>query len=205
MINLPKKLEKIVYICGKTSTGKSTLSNLIAEKYSYEVIELDEVIYTLDARPGINPFIETYIERREMHLIHEFIDKVKKIIDEALKNNKGVVIEGAIANLTTFNELFSRFLNDLTFIYLHPVNLSEYTRRLKQRFDSSAPTNRNGLPGKFWAKFSDSDLSKYYKDGVATDAINQSINSYAIESMEESKRRLEMFQLQFPNVHVIEI
>lgn len=205
MTRLPGNLTEVIYISGKTSTGKSTLSHKIANEHSYAIIELDEVIYSLKSKPNHNRFIESYIERDNTILLNEFVNTVVDLIESALKYSPGVAVEGAIANIQTFHEIFGTFKEQLSFVYIHPKNIDEYIRRLTLRFAGSELKNGNGLPGKFWNKMTSDSLNQYYKDRIITPKIHAAIESYAKESINESKERLKAFKHAFPKLHVIEI
>ena len=91
------------------------------------------------------------------------------------------------------------------FIYLHPTDINNYNKQILSRFIKTNATNRNGLPSKFWNKFTKPQLTKYFNDRIITNDIQKNINLYAEDSMKESSRRLEKFSLYFNDIDVREI
>jgi adenylate kinase family enzyme len=144
---------KLVFLNGKTSTGKTTLSNALQDKYECAVIELDEVVNMLDCPPGKNRFVEAYQKRDDAKFTRSCVEAVRSEIRSALDSYDFAIIEGAIVNIETLNEIISEWSNSFLFIYLDPKNIDVYTERLTSRFVRSTPDHRSGLPELFWDKF----------------------------------------------------
>ena len=197
---LDSKHPKLVFINGKTSTGKTTLSNKLSEKYNCAIIELDEVIYALDSPKGINKFIEAYQKRDQVEYIKSFVDAVRLRIQEELKNHEFVIIEGAIVRSETLKEIISNWADSFLFIYLDIKDVDAYVRNLTNRLSASNNDGGNGLPTLFWDKFSPELLEKYYADRQVTPEVENAIRSYAVDSMKESEIRLAKFASKFNHI-----
>ena len=173
---------KLVFLNGKTSTGKTTLSNALQEKYNCAVIELDEVVYKLDCPDGKNRFIEAYQNRTDVEFTTSFVEAVRQEVRDALMNHDFAIIEGAIVNIETLNEIISDWSDSFLFIYLDIKNIDVYIQRLTNRFILSSQDDGNGLPSLFWDKFSPEILASYYENRVVDPAIEDEIMSYETDS-----------------------
>lgn len=196
---------KIVFLNGKTSTGKTTLSNSLQKKYNCAVIELDEVIYKLDCPDGKNRFIEAYQNREDVGFTTSFVEAVRQEVRNALSSHDFTIIEGAIVNIETLNEIISEWSDSFLFIYLDIKNIDVYIQKLTNRFVLSSQDDGNGLPGLFWDKFSPEILNGYYADRKVTPAVKKAIKSYASESIEASQARLARFSEKFDYILKVEV
>src|SRR3989344_2585894 len=189
---IKNKKPKLVYISGKTSTGKSTFSKNLRDLYGYSIIDLAEI------------FITVYRDTEPKEYVDTFIKATKDAILSKL-NFSPVVVEGAIAKSRIINEIFSGELKNFMFIYFHPVNHDKYAQRIKQRFIDGAENNTTDLPKLFWFFIDQSDLEKFIKTKILSKELNGAIDQYADISMEESKERLKHFQKNFSEINIIEI
>lgn len=196
---------KLVFLNGKTSTGKTTLSNALQVKFNCAVIELDEVVYTLDCPEGRNRFIEAYQKRDDIEFTKSFVDAVRQEIRDALKNHEFAIIEGAIVNIETLKEVINDWNDSFLFIYLDIKNIEVYIRRLTDRFVLSSPDDGNGLPSLFWDKFNSELLTKYYQNRIVDPAVATAIKSYAVDSIAASQARLAKFSTQFDRILKVEV
>ncbi|MDQ5886594.1 MAG: hypothetical protein QG593_542 [Patescibacteria group bacterium] len=202
---LDKRHPKLVFLNGKTSTGKTTLSNTLRSKYDCAVIELDEVIYGLESPAGMNRFLEAYQKRDHLDYVDNFVAAVKARIGEALKNHSFVIIEGAIVQSETLLEIIDDWKDSFMFIYLDIKNISVYAERLTNRFKLSNENDRNGLPNLFWDKFNPNILTQYYSDREITPTVKDAIYAYATDSIRESEVRLINFSSKFDHILKIEV
>ncbi len=196
---------KLVFLSGKTSTGKTTLSTALKQKYNCAIIELDEVVRKLECPEGLNRFIEAYQKRDDIAFTNSFVEAVQQKIRSALDNHSFVVIEGAIVNTETLNEIISEWRDTFLFIYLDIKNIDLYVQRLTSRFVLSAQDNGNGLPDTFWQKFSSEILASYYENRQLTHAIESAIKSYATDSFQASEARLANFSSEFNHILKVEV
>jgi adenylate kinase family enzyme len=202
---IEKNHPKLIYLSGKTSTGKTTLANSLQDKYKVAVIELDQIIHDIKAQRAIDKFIAIYRHRDEVELIELFVDRVKQEINKALRNHTLVVFEGAIANSETLYEIVQEWLDDFLFIYLEPTDLEQYRARLLSRFMLATHNDRSGLPSGLWEGFRSEELEEFFSSRQITPELNNVITAYAKESMQESQARLKMFQSAFKDILVLEV
>lgn len=196
---------KVIYISGKSSTGKTTLANGLRERYGSAVIQLDLLVLEVPTTKDINKFVEIYRLRDDLELIGRFTDLVHDKIHEALKTHPSVVLDGAIATNETLRETIGDWADDFLFIYLSPTSTAAYVERLKDRFVLATRDHNSGLPRDFWKHFTESQLEEYYTTKEITSELLAAITSYAIESMTESSERLQMFSKTFDDILVLEI
>lgn len=195
---------QLIYISGKTCTGKTTLARLIKDTFDSGIVELDNVVRKIDAVDESQKFVDAYRHRNNMELVTNFVRLAKSELDASLLQHPMVLFEGAIANSETLSEIVEdteRFL----FVYLLPVNLDVYKARITERFLASSPDNGNGLPGSFWKHLDSSELATFYKTKKISANIDQGINAYTIGSMKEAKTRLTTFSKLFTDIVVVEI
>jgi len=202
---IEKNHPRLVYLSGKTSTGKTTLANSLKDKFDVAIIELDQIIHGIEFPGEINKFIAIYRQRDEVALIELFISRVKREINEALKSHSSVLFEGAIANSETLYEIVQEWLDDFLFIYLTPASLESYVERLTNRLMLATANHNSGLPPSFWKQFTDRQLETFYSSRDVTPELNAGITAYAEESMYESKDRLKMFTERFEGILVLEV
>ena len=100
---------KIIYISGKTSTGKSTFSNNIRDFFGYHIVDLGSIVFKSVIEPfSVAPsesFITTYRDTEPREHVSAFISATKNAINSQLKSSP-VVIEGAIAKSRILKEIF---------------------------------------------------------------------------------------------------
>lgn len=196
---------KVVFLNGKTSTGKTTLSNALKDKYNCAVIELDEVVYKLDCPIGKNRFIEAYQKRDDQDFTRSFVQAVQQEISDALDSHDFAIIEGAIVNIETLKEIIGEWSNSFLFIYLDIKNIDVYIQRLRNRFILSSQDDGNGLPSLFWDKFNPEILRAYYENHEVTPEIAAAIKDYAVDSIKASEQRLAKFSTEFSHILKVEV
>ena len=96
-----KSKDRKLFITGYTGSGKSTLSNWFSQKYNIEIIELDNYIQV------DNKHVEKLKKKQDISQLHQYYQNVIDYhIDELLKNNKKLIIEGIqIIMYTNFERL----------------------------------------------------------------------------------------------------
>src|SRR3989344_659272 len=174
---IKNKKPKLVYISGKTSTGKSTFSKNLKNLYGYSVVDLGEVVF--------KSVIEVFSSDPSETFITVYRDtEPKEYVDTFIKATRDAI------------------LSKLNF---SPVNHDKYAQRIKQRFIDGAENNTTDLPKLFWFFIDQSDLEKFIKTKILSKELNGAIDQYADISMEESKERLKHFQKNFSEINIIEI
>lgn len=205
---IKNKKPKLIYISGKTSTGKSTFSKNLRDQCGYSIVDLGELVFKSVIKPlSADPaeaFITVYRDTKPKEYVNTFIKATKDSILSKLDFSP-VVVEGAIAKSRILKKIFSGEIGNFMFIYFHPINLDKYAQRIKQRFIDGAENNTTDLPKLFWSFIDQSDLEKFIKTKILSKELNEAINCYASISMEESKERLKHFQKNFSEINIIEI
>lgn len=206
--NIKNEKPRIVYISGKTSTGKTTFANQL-QAQGYTIIELDEIVKSsIEQAFGIKTqseaFITAYRDSGPSEQTEAFILAVREKILKEIKISP-VVIEGAIAKSRILKEIFSGELADFYFVYFHPVNHEIYRDRIKERFVGGVATNSTGLPKGFWSIVEDRDLEDFKQTRVLNDKLEKAIVDFSNISMKESGERLDHFKESFTGIHVVEI
>jgi adenylate kinase family enzyme len=199
----------LIYISGKTCTGKTTLAKNLMERFGYRHVELDKIVQRvlvksapLDEDQRI--FIEVYRQRTSPDLINRFVEAAATAINYHLSSGERVIFDGAIAHPETLMQLLGE-LPPVTFVYLHPVNIDRYSRNLIGRLAHATPTHSNGLPARFWDYIDTSEFQNYCESRELTPKLNENIRNYAIASAAESKERLNSFKKVIRPIMLIEI
>ena len=198
----------IVYVSGKTSTGKTTFSNKLSAELGYFQIEFDQivndsVVKKYDIKNGTDAFIVSYRDGEPNEWRESFINAAKYTLINTLKKGS-LVAEGAIANPDTIKKIFTDELKDFLFIYFHPSNKQAYSKRIKERFLKGAHDNTSGLPKEFWNLIPNNEIKKYKTTREITSLIEKGINEYTEFSIKKSKERLELLQESFPEIIVVD-
>lgn len=197
----------VIYVSGKTSTGKSTFGRRLRDELGYRVIELEAVLLEIVKTHGFDEqstFRKVLYESGEFKEKALFLEATDKIIIDALNNDHPVVIEGAVANAETLQRILQP-AKELIFLYFHPDNINVYIRNLTSRFMESSETSYGGLPSKFWQLIDVEEFKTFCQTRQLSDGLKNSIRQYAQESQEESLVRLETFKEKFDNITVISI
>jgi adenylate kinase family enzyme len=197
----------VIYVSGKTSTGKSTFGRKLHDNLGYQVIELEAVLleivkeYNLDEQ---STFRKVLYEPGEFKEKNFFLEATDRIISNALNQKHPVVIEVAVANVATLQRILHP-AKDLPFLYFHPSNIDIYIRNLTNRFMQSSENSYGGLPLKFWQLIDDEGFKAFCKTRKLSKSLKDSIRQYAQNSQKESLTRLNEFREKFKYITVVEI
>lgn len=199
----------ILYIGGKTSTGKSTFAAQLNTEMMYEVIELDKVVQSsviipLQISKRGEAFNEVYKRRDKPKWIQRFIEAADNEVTEAIKKDHRVIIDGAVANPRTLRELLAS-LPGVVFLYFHPTNLEVYERNLTNRFKSATPNHASGLPTQFWDLVDKAELQRFFESGIISAPLREAISKYARQSQESSEKRIEQQSAIAPDMRIVNI
>jgi len=211
--NLFKKLSNnrpnLIYLSGKTCTGKSTFARRLQDQLGYASIELDNIVkdciikpFHLEDQEG-TVFVEVYRNGQNQQWLQAFVQGTRHLIDQNLTKHQPLVIDGAVANSKTLAAIFEG--HDFTFVYFHPQILDNYVRNLTARFMSSSTNFSAGLPKRFWPYIDAKEFEKFSSSRHLTPSIEYSIKQYARSSQAESVQRQLEFQAHFDNVVVVQI
>jgi len=205
------KKPSLLYITGKTSTGKTTFAMELSKRYGYHIVVLDEVVkeaiiqpLKLENKQG-DVFVSVYRMNDRPEWIDRFVMAVRARIEQYVSQGVPVLIEGALANTDTIARIFAGY-PDAQVLYFHPkAEHSRYAQNLQKRFMGTNATDRNGLPNGFWKHIPSEAFTQFCADRVITPELQQAIDAYCRESTKESHQRLAMFQQHLSDLHVVEI
>jgi hypothetical protein len=200
---------QFIHVTGKTSTGKSTFSRRLKDELGYEVIDLDAevdnaVIQPLQLKQRGQVFFEVYKHRNKLDWIERIVVAVQQKMRTYTDNGQRVVVEGAIANVVTLQELLAPF-PETEIIYFHPDSLETYRQYLTNRFMLTTPDYHAGLPIAFWELVDDDAFRRFCQDRVPTPHLQKAIRDYAAASQAASKDRLADLQKHFVKIRVVNI
>lgn len=198
----------ILYLNGKTSTGKSTFAQMLQQARDYRIIKLDEIVIEEVIRPLRLPgegeaFEEIYKKRDRTDWIELFITAVEQEVAHTLQHGHKVILDGAVAHPLTLRDML-KSLPSVTFLYFHPANLAHYERNLTERFLTTSKTYNGGLPLRFWRLVDADSFAAFCETRIITDDITQAIKAYATSSQEESIRRLADLRHYFNDIQIVE-
>lgn len=202
-----KEKPPVIYVSGKTSTGKSTFGRRLRDQLGYQVIELEAVLLQIVKEHGFDEqttFRKVLYDTGEFEAKTLFFDVTDRIISDALTSDHPVVIEGAVANTETLQHIL-RSAPHLFFLYFHPDDIEIYIRNLTNRFMESSEESYGGLPLKFWRLVDDEEFKNFCKTRALTEGLRASIRQYALTSQQESLTRLAAFRQRFEKIIVAEI
>jgi len=201
----------LLYITGKTCTGKTTFARWLAELHGYQVVVLDDIVRQAVVTPlGLQAqepevYVSVYRTTERPEWIDRFVTEVRKQIAAYFEHQQPVLIEGALANTDTIQRIFAGHPTAQV-LYFHPVATdSRYIQNLTERFKESSADDPNGLPLGFWEHIARNDFDQFYRDRIVTDTLQNSIAAYAQESAEASSERLALFRQHLSNIQVVEI
>lgn len=201
------KKPKLVYISGKTSTGKSTFARKLKDGLRYSIIELESALLDVISEQGFDEqltFQKVLTEPGDFVEKNLFLKATDKLINEALAKDSHIVVEGAVANVETLARILSP-VPHFHFIYFHPKTIEPYVRNLTKRFMVSNENSNASLPLKFWELIDKNEFSKFCRTKKLTPELKKAINTYAYVSQSESTKRLELFRKNFSKITVVEV
>jgi shikimate kinase len=205
---LSQSRKKLIYISGKTSTGKTTLANKVQDGLNYSIVSLDKLVresivekFKVEDVP--QAYVVAYRDSEPAEWRESFISHSKSVIDS--KIDGGVILEGAVANPKTLKDIVLEHAGDFIFLYIHPDNLDKYIARIRQRFIEGAATNTSGLPKDFWPLLPEGELETFKEENKVTADIEKAIQEFAEKSQFESEKRLTAMQEYFQNIKVINL
>lgn len=173
---------KNILILGQPRSGKSTLANMIAQKFNYQIIHIDNLRDALNStfpELNINPF--NAIESSK------FQSFLKSFYDENCNNERNIynyVLEGCDVSVYDCNRLYNTGENIIYF--LAPVNISyeDFFNNIR-KYDEK----------KDWTySLSDEELLKYVKEIISDGKkIREECQKYKLKFVDTSQNRDEKF------------
>ena len=202
-----KEKPPLVFITGKASTGKTTLSREL-DALGYQLVVLDSIVLTsIVARFQVPKEADAFpVYKGEVcsEWTNSFIRATYKAISSKLKNGP-VLVEGALANNEILKKIFRGDLENFFFIFLSPSSIPKYTQRIKKRFTKGIDSRTTGLPPRFFSVVDDDEIKKYLDTHVVSATLLKKIEKFAIQAAKESAERLQYFKTEFNNIVVVQI
>ncbi|HKX24226.1 MAG TPA: AAA family ATPase [Candidatus Saccharimonadales bacterium] len=201
------KKPPVIYISGKTSTGKSTFGRRLSDNLGYHVVELEAVLLEIVDDKGWD---EQTTFRKVLHDTDEteerkaFLEITDELIKNALAQGVPLVIEGAVAHVDTLARVLKP-ARHMLFLYFHPTDIDFYVRNLTKRFLESGPDSLGGLPLKFWKLVDKDEFKEFCQTRQVSTGLEKSIREYAQKSQKESLVRLDEFSEKFGDITMVEV
>ena len=198
---------EIIYISGKTSTGKSTFARQLHDKLGYDTVGLEEVLLGVCKANHLNEnatFHKVFYEDAPCEEKELYLATTDEIIKRHLQSSNRLVIEGAVSNTGMLGRVL-RPAGSLPVAYFHPEDLGPYIRNLTNRFMQANKVSRGGLPSKFWQHIDENEFKTFCKNRQLTEGLENSIRHYARESQQASFARLRKLQQLFSDITVVSI
>lgn len=123
-------MKKNIFIFGEPRSGKSTLANMIVEKFGYYIIRSDCERNSLkEIFPNLSINSKTAISNKEFQLY------LKQLVFQYQRDGrykKGIVLEGTDTSVSNCNELFNNENNII--YYLGPIDITptEFAQTIKE-------------------------------------------------------------------------
>lgn len=137
LIDRDRDSSLIVLMCGIAGSGKTTFSQNL-EKYGYVCLSIDEEVWSINGRYGIDYPVEKYREYLdEAHI--RLRNKLVKLIED----KKQVVVDSSFWNRLERDEYKRHIENSggkwsLIYLKVHPDELRKRLKIRSQRFDANA-------------------------------------------------------------------
>jgi dephospho-CoA kinase len=143
---------KIIFLTGKSGTGKSFFSSKL--KQHFLPLEVDLIVrklakkYNIGFGPDYNEAFKVYKKKSPLFFENEFIKEIHKFINK--NNNKSIIIDAAISNSELIKKIFSGKYKIFTFVFLYPNSVDRYSNRIMKRYIKDVITKKKTLP--FWSE-----------------------------------------------------
>jgi adenylate kinase family enzyme len=197
-----RELPAVVFVVGKTCTGKSTFARSLA-RYDYKQIELDWLV-----REHIAVKI-TQKNRSEAFLVYGgngrpdwqaiFEQEANALIKSEVEGSK-IVVDVAISNPEVLRRIIGENLSNYIIVFIHPHDKEFYRKSVTNRFLEDAAEDKITFP--IWDFVTPEIEADFRQHGVAGELISNLIFKYADEGRLLSEQRLQNFLKIFPNMIV---
>lgn len=196
-------LPRLIFITGKTCTGKSTFARSIVE-LGYEHLELDFVV----RESVVNKFEESkggkafsvYKGEAPKDWQDSFEAAAKKLIVEKISQSK-VIVDAALATPEVVSRIFSGELADFMFVYLHPFDVAFYYGYIMARLVNDIETMGRSFP--IWDFMTAEAVDDYRRNGSSGEKISRIVKGYGGQSIKTSEERYENFKSAYPNILLV--
>lgn len=203
LANISLLTPKLIFLTGKSGTGKSYYSNILADKYNYKILELDKIIrniakkYNIGHAPDYAKAFSIYKGDQSEAIMKDFINEIHTFIDKY--PNNPILIEGAISNAQLINNIFSKQYSIFAFIYLNPSNIKKYASQMMKRFKEDKRNKTKTLS--IWPEVS----TEINNLPTNSPKVSQFIMKQAKQSKKKSDERLQYFISNKFKVYIINI
>lgn len=205
--DIAKQRPPVIFVTGKTSTGKSTFARKLHDELGYQVIGLEAILVEIIKKHRFDEqstFYKVLYDANDCEEKTLFLNTIDRLISVALTQDHPVVIEGAIKNVGTLKYIL-RSTKGLFFLYFHPINTDVYMQNLTKRFVESGEKYYSGLPLSFWKLIDKEEFRNFCITRKLTESLTDSIAKYAQISQKESLDRLNEFRENFKEIKVVVI
>lgn len=164
-------MKRNIFIFGEPRSGKSTLANMIVDKFGYYIIRSDCERNSLkEIFPSLSISSKTAISNKEFQLY------LKQLIFQYQRDGrykKGIVLEGTDTSVSDCNELFNN--DDNIIYYLGPIDIT---------------------PIEFAKKIKDNDTDFDWTKNFSMDELVELCEKY-IKRAKEYKKQCEIYGINF--------
>lgn len=197
------KLPRLIFITGKTCTGKSTFAKSIVE-LGYEHLELDFVV----RESVVNKFEESkggkaffvYKGDAPGEWQDSFEAAAKKLMVEKVNQSK-VIVDAALASPEVVGRIFSGELSEFMFVYLHPFDVPFYYEYIVARVVNDIETMGRSFP--IWDFMTAEAVDDYRRNGRVGEKIQRIVEDYGEQSIKTSEERYQNFKEVYPNILLV--
>lgn len=203
LANISLLTPKLIFLTGKSGTGKSYYSNILANKYNYKILELDKIIrniakkHNIGYAPNYAKAFSIYKGDQSEVIMKDFINEIHTFIDK--HPNNPILIEGAISNAQLINNIFSKQYSVFAFIYLNPSNIKKYANQMMKRFKEDKRNKTKTLS--IWPEVT----TEINNLPTNSPKVAQFIMKQAKQSKKKSDERLQYFVSNKFKVYIINI
>lgn len=198
---LKEEETKLVFVSGKTCTGKSTFARRISNQ-GYFHLEIDYVV--------LKSVVEKFnvLQRDEAFLVYKgkafhewqksFEEAAKKLILKHIDKTK-VVVDAAFADPNVLRRIIpEKFNNSFELIYFHPFSRELYYEGILNRFIEDINSEKKSFP--IWLEVTEEILEDYKQNGMKSLKVLALVKKYGDESADLSLERFRLFKNIFPKI-----
>lgn len=181
---------KNIIILGEPRSGKSTLANMIIDKFNYQVIHVDAVRDTFkEIYPELNIAPDIAINNKKFQLfIQEYLNRNTK---QEERNKYGYVVEGCETSVDDCNRLFNTDENIIYYLAPDDITPEEFFNNIRA----------NDTEKDWTFKLSDEELMQKVKNMITKGKkIKEECKKYNIKFVDTSHNRKEKLNTILKNI-----
>ena len=192
---------RLIFIIGKTCTGKSTFAKSLDEQ-NYKHLELDYIVlesvikkFKLSDR---DKAFSVYKGIANSDWQNSFETAVRSLIEEELKKSK-IIVDAAFADPSVLKRVIpSEDESNFALIYFHPFDVHFYYQGILNRFMIDVKTKSRSFP--IWDRVTEEILDDFKIHGEKGTKLLSFVRKYGDESVKKSVERFEIFEKVFPEI-----